>query len=265
MAFDNIFKFLMRELLKSCGAKPEKVGNMPLEIDTVARCKGGEPVPAAIPLLAKHFSSENLLEYKSEADKATKESLSKLLGYVGLYCDQHGIGIDEARVQVTAWYVSARRPGFLDGLLASEITTVASDAGVYELTSGFPCPCRIVVCDELDMNDDNIPLLALGSVGTVKKAIVQLARAGPEMRRAMGSIKGLIYSIYHDEVKDMTEMKEFTPADMRRNITHAIEEVGIEETINELGIDKVIAAVGIDKLEAAIAKAKANRRTRGKK
>ncbi|MEX2719285.1 MAG: hypothetical protein Q6353_013590 [Candidatus Sigynarchaeum springense] len=252
MAFDYIFKLVMAELLASCGARPEKVGTLQLEIDAVARCTGGQPIPATIPLLAKHFASDNLLEYKSEADKATKESLSKLLGYVGLYCDQNDIGIDEARDRVTAWYISARHPGFMDGLLASKIATVTSDAGVYEIVSGFPCPCRVVVCDELDLSEGNIPLLALGSVGTVKKAIEQLARAGPELRRAMGSIKGLIFSIYHDEVKDMTEMKEFTHEDIRRNIKHAIEEVGIEEAINDLGIKRVVDVVGVEKVIAAV-------------
>ncbi|MEX2716428.1 MAG: hypothetical protein Q6370_009010, partial [Candidatus Sigynarchaeota archaeon] len=132
-------------------------------------------------------------------------------------------------------------------------------AGVYEVVAGFPCPCRVVVCDELELSDDNIPLLVLGSIETVKKAIVQLARAGPELRRAMGRIKSWIYYMYHDEVKDMTEMKEFTPADIRRNIAHAIEEAGIEETITELGIAKVVDALGVEKVKDAIARMEAEK------
>ncbi|NMC07776.1 MAG: hypothetical protein GYA24_21360 [Candidatus Lokiarchaeota archaeon] len=252
MAFDNIFKIMMRELLKSCDAKTEKVGTLLLEIDMVARCDRDKPVLPTIPLITSHFSSDNLLEYKSEADKATKESLSKLLGYVGLYCNQHGIGIDEARERVTTWYISAKRPSFLNGLLASKIAVMASDAGVYDVITGFPCPCRVVVCDELDMTDANIPLLALGSVETVKKAIEQLARAGAEMRRNMGTIKSLIYYFYYDEVKDMTEMKQFTPADIRRNVKHAIEDIGIEEAITDLGIKRVVEAVGVDKVIDAV-------------
>ncbi|MEX2715257.1 MAG: hypothetical protein Q6353_001530 [Candidatus Sigynarchaeum springense] len=172
VAFDYIFKRVMEDMLKSCGAKAEKVGTLQLEIDAVARCEGGKPVGATIPLLAKHFSRDNLLEYKSEVDMATKESFSKLLGYVGLYGDQHGIGIHEMRGRVTAWYITARHPGFLDELLASNVATRTSDAGVYEVVAGFPCPCRVVVCDELELSDDNIPLLVLGSIETVKKAIV---------------------------------------------------------------------------------------------
>ncbi len=43
MAFDYIFKRTMEELLGSCGARAEKVGTLPLEIDTVARCRDGKP------------------------------------------------------------------------------------------------------------------------------------------------------------------------------------------------------------------------------
>lgn len=85
MAFDYIFKRVMADMLKSCGAKAEKVGTLPLEIDAVARCTGGHSHEnSTIPLLVSHFSEHNLIEYKSERDPASATSLSKLLGYVGL-------------------------------------------------------------------------------------------------------------------------------------------------------------------------------------
>jgi hypothetical protein len=34
-------------------------------------------------------------------------------------------------------------------------------AGLYDVKRGFPCPCRVVVIDELEMNDANVPLLLL--------------------------------------------------------------------------------------------------------
>ena len=252
MAFDYIFKRTMAELLGSCDAKAEKVGTLPLEIDTVARCKSGEQVQPAIPLLARYFSRDNLLEYKSEVDKTGKETMSKLLGYVGLYGDQHGIGIDDLRARVTAWYIAAKRPVFLNGLLASNFAATSGDAGVFDVVAGFPCSCRVVVCNELDVTDDNIPLLLLGPIETIKKAIIHLAHAGLELRNAMRSIISLIYLFYRDEVKDMTEMNEIFPEKMRRSMVHAIEDVGLEEMINEIGIDKVIEAVGIDKVIEAI-------------
>ncbi len=260
VAFDYIFKRIMAEVLGSCDAKAEKVGKLPLEIDTVARCKNGQRIQPSVPILASHLLEDNLFEYKSDADKTGKETMAKLLGYVGLYGDQHGIGINEMRQRVTACYISAKRPAFLDGLVASKDAASTLDAGVYEIIAGFPCPCRALVCDELEINDDNIPLLLLGSVKTIKKAIVHLARAGRELRQSMGSIISLIYYFYHDEVKDMTEMNDLIPQKMRESMKHAIEDIGLEEMIEEIGIDKVEAA-----LIKAKAKAKANQKLKKSK
>jgi hypothetical protein len=137
----------MWEYLGFCDAKAEKVGVLPLEIDTVARCNDAVPLPMHMPLMVQHFATDNLLEYKSAGDKARKESLSKLLGYVGLYGDQHGIGLEEMQSRLTAWYITAKHPAFLDGLLEAKITSVSDVTGVYNVTSGFPCPCSVVVSD----------------------------------------------------------------------------------------------------------------------
>jgi hypothetical protein len=50
----------------------------------------------------------------------------------------------------------------------------------------------------------------------------------------------------------MTEMNEILPADVRRSMKHAIEDVGLENMINEIGLDKVIDAVGLDKVIDAV-------------
>lgn len=104
------------------------------------------------------------------------------------------------------------------------------------------------VCDELDVMDENIPLLLLGSLRTIREGIKRLARAGPSQRHEMQMIITSIYLSYYDKVKDMTEMNELLPADVRQSVKHAIEDLGLEEMIAEIGIDKVIGAVGIDKV-----------------
>jgi hypothetical protein len=260
MAFDYIFKRMMREMLHTCDAKSEDVGNLPLKIDTVARCKVGPVQSPAIPLLESRFNKDNLLEYKSSRDKALVGDLSKLLGYVGLYCEQNGIDLLAIPTRVTAWYIVACRPPILDRMVAAKIAVVEGTAGLYDVKGGFPCPCRIVAIDELDVNDDNIPLLLLGSEATIKKAIRYLAKASERLRSAVQTYINLIYLFYHDEVKDMTEMNEILPADVRRNMKHAIEDLGLEEMINEIGIDKVIDAVGIEKLKEAIARREAEKK-----
>lgn len=253
MAFDYIFKRMMRDLLPSCDARVEKVGDLPLEIDMVVHCQGTMPGPFSIPLLEQHFSRENLFEYKSRRDKHRQENMSKLLGYIGLYCDQHYIGIDEMRSRLTAWYITAIRPAFLDELFSLGLIAGTGTNGFYEVEAAYPCPCCIVVCDELDMNDDNIPLLFLGSTTTIRGAIHQLAGAAPGLRQAMRNVLILINLYYRDEVKDMTELDEILPADIRQNIRHAIEDMGLAgvelaELIEGIGLDKIIEAVGWDKI-----------------
>jgi hypothetical protein len=114
----------------------------------------------------------------------------------------------------------------------------------------------VVVIDELDMSDENIPLLLLGNEGTIKKSIRYRARARPILRSNVQTYINLIYLFYHDEVKDMTEMNEILPADVRRNVRHAIEDLGLEEMINEIGIDKVTDAIDTRTLERALARRK---------
>jgi hypothetical protein len=248
MAFDYLFKAAMKEFLRSCEAREEKVGKLPLEIDIVAYCKGIASDKVGIPLLERHFSDFNLLDYKSDKDKPEREDLSKLLGYVGLFCDQHGIGIDELASRLTAWHITAFRPAYLDDLVSKGKVVPSGVAGVYDVTGTFPCPARLVICDELDIIDENIPLLASGSIETKRRVITHVFRGSPALRRDMKSIINRVYIYYHNEVKDMTEMNEILPADIRSSMKAAIMDMGLDQVIKDIGLDAVIKTVGIDEV-----------------
>jgi hypothetical protein len=56
----------MKLFLRTCDAIEEKVGKLPLEIDTVAYCKGVTRDKLGIPLLERDFSDFHLLDYKSD-------------------------------------------------------------------------------------------------------------------------------------------------------------------------------------------------------
>nr|MDO8116545.1 hypothetical protein [Candidatus Sigynarchaeota archaeon] len=248
MSFDHVFKEVMRVLFGARSASPEEVGKLPLHVDMVVTCDGGPLASSKVPLLGRHFSRENLFEYKSSRDHPVATDLAKLLGYVGLHAEQHGIDIDGMATRLTAWYVTAKRPAFLDGLVASGTAVSTSEPGVYDIVGRFPCPCRVVVCDEVAVNGDNVPLLVLGTIETIKVGIRYIAGSTMALRHAMERIITTIYLFYHDEVKGMTEMNEILPAEIRRNVKHAIEDLGLDSIIEEIGIDKVIDSVGIDKV-----------------
>ncbi len=248
MSFDHVFKEVMRVLFGACNASPREVGKLPLRVDMVVTCENGPPPASKVPLLGSRFSRENLFEYKSSRDHPKATDLSKLLGYVGLHAEQHDICIDAMASSLTAWYVTAKRPAFLDGLVAHGTAASTGEPGVYDIVGRFPCPCRVVVCDEVTVNEENVPLLVLGSIDTIKAGIRHIAGSTRELRHAMERIITTIYLYYHDEVKGMTEMNEILPADIRRNVKHAIEDLGLDSIIEEIGIDKVIDSVGIDKV-----------------
>ena len=248
MSFDHIFKEVMRVLFGACTARTEEVGKLPLHVDMVVTCEDGPPPTSKVPLLGSRFSRDNLFEYKSGRDHPKATDLSKLLGYVGLHAQQHGIGIDAMASSLTAWYMTARRPAFLDGLVAKGIAVPAGEQGLYDIVGTFPCPCRFVVCDEVAITEENVPLLVLGSITTIRKGIHYIAGSTAEVRHAMESIITTIYLYYHDEVKDMTEMDGLLPEDISQNVKHAIEDIGIGKVIGMVGIDKVISSVGIDKV-----------------
>ncbi len=110
------------------------------------------------------------------------------------------------------------------------------------------------------MVDENIPLLASGSIETKRRVITHMFRGSPALRRDMKSIINRIYIYYRNEVKDMTEMNEILPDDIRSSIKAAIMDVGLDQVIKDIGLDEVIKAVGIDEVEAALAKAKADKK-----
>ncbi|MHA1385214.1 MAG: hypothetical protein ACTSR3_15800, partial [Candidatus Helarchaeota archaeon] len=95
MAFDSFFKQLIRDFLEGYEIQADSpVGKLPLKIDLVVKYLK-KPGEALIPLLEGHFTKINLFEYKSSHDVSRKGDLSKLMGYLGLYCEQQKIGIEQ--------------------------------------------------------------------------------------------------------------------------------------------------------------------------
>ena len=130
MAFDAFFKRVMRESLgPSCETQEDKpVGVLPLKMEMIVRCTGPPAQATSIPLLAERFATENAFEYKSGHDAPKKQDIVKLLGYLCLYCDQQGIGIDEVPSRFTAWYIIVKRPHFVDDLARDGLVSSNPDS-----------------------------------------------------------------------------------------------------------------------------------------
>ena len=96
MTFDAHFKQLIQAFLKQCDIQAnDPVGKLPLTIDLIIKCLERNTSGISIPVFKNHFSCINILEFKSSHDPPGRDDLAKLVGYVGLYCHHHGIGLDE--------------------------------------------------------------------------------------------------------------------------------------------------------------------------
>ncbi|MFX0098956.1 MAG: hypothetical protein ACFFCS_05200 [Candidatus Hodarchaeota archaeon] len=240
MAYDHFFKRLMRELLQSCEVQPEdQVGDMPLKIDLVARCKGNGKKATPVTIFGDKISKTNIFEYKSSHDNPKKNDLSKLVGYVGLYCNNNTISIDEMRRDITAWYVTAKHPRFIDELVGNDTIGRTGIPGLYSLSIPSLFPYYILVIDDLEIKAEFFPLLLLAPDKKLRKAFVEMARdkehLGPELEKYLRTF----YLVKYEYVKNMTEIQDLLPEEVKKNIRMFVEDVGIDNFIETIGLEKL--------------------------
>ncbi|MHA1324777.1 MAG: hypothetical protein ACTSRL_18450, partial [Candidatus Helarchaeota archaeon] len=235
MAFDHFFKQLLQDFLSDYEIhSDEPVGKLPLKVDLVIKLLH-EPAKSIIPLLENLFKMINLFEYKSSHDKPKKHDLSKLIGYLGLYCDHHTIGIDQIQSSFSLWYVSVKRPKFVRELLKNHYIKITATKGLYQLNVPFPCPYHIMIINELDITIDNIPLLLLSSGETLKTTINFIAQKKIMLNPKLEKFLSLMYYLNYEEVHQMTEMQSILPKNIQKNIKLAIEDIGLKEVIHIIG------------------------------
>ncbi|MHA1267493.1 MAG: hypothetical protein ACTSRS_19820 [Candidatus Helarchaeota archaeon] len=264
MAFDHFFKQLLQDFLSDYEIhSDEPVGKLPLKVDLVIKLLH-EPAKSIIPLLENLFKMINLFEYKSSHDKPKKHDLSKLIGYLGLYCDHHTIGIDQIQSSFSLWYVSVKRPKFVRELLKNHYIKITATKGLYQLNVPFPCPYHIMIINELDITIDNIPLLLLSSGETLKTTINFIAQKKQSIlpKNIQKNIKLAIEDIGLKEVIHIIGLEEVIKAVGLEEVIKAvgleevIKAVGLEEVIKAVGLEEVIKAVGLEEVEKVLKKLK---------
>ncbi len=249
MTYDNFFKRLISEFLTQCEVEPDvSVGKLPLRIDLVIKCHRTPSSPMTVPLLEAHLAQINLIEYKSSHDLPKRQDLAKLLGYLGLYCDQHKHGLKTIINQFTLWYISALRPSFFDSLIKESVITSTSSPGLYQVQVPFPCPYFLLIIDELNISEENIPLLLLSSGETLRETIRLIARKGRLREKSLEKYLNFAYIINYKDVSDMTELQSVLPESIRESIKLAIHDIGIKEVIDLIGIEEVAKVVDLKEL-----------------
>ncbi|MHA1266899.1 MAG: hypothetical protein ACTSRS_16800 [Candidatus Helarchaeota archaeon] len=249
MTYDNFFKRVVRGFLTHCEVESDvSVGTLPLRIDLVITCRHPPSNAMTVPLIERNLAQINLIEYKSSHDLPKSHDLAKLFGYLGLYCDQKKLGLELIRNRFTLWYISARRPSFLDVLLRESILTSTNSPGLYQVRVPTMCPYFFLVIDELDVCEENIPLLLLSSGETLRATIRLLARRGRLDEKSLTKYLNFTIIINYKDVSDMTELQTRLPASLRENIKLAIQDIGLKEVIHLIGIEEVVRVVDLKEL-----------------
>jgi len=226
--------------LRGCEIQPDiSVGKLPLKIDLIIKCHRTSTEPVTIPLLEAQLTQMNLIEYKSSHDIPKKQDLAKLIGYLGLYCDQHHQGVREIITQFTLWYITANRPAFFDTLLKELIITETDVRGLYQLQAPFLCPYLLLVINEVDISEENLPLLLLSSGETLRNTIRLIIQKGGITEPLLEKYLSLAYLINYKDVYEMTEIQSLLPESVKKNIKHAIKDIGVKEVIHLIGLGEV--------------------------
>jgi len=253
MTFDQFFKQMIRDFLKGCEIFPDTpVGKLPLKIDLIIKCPKKATGPVAISILETHFAPINLFEYKSSHDLPKKQDLAKLMGYLGLYCDQHEVGLDEIPAKFSLWYIAAKYPVFLGELLNEQIIVETGTPGLYQLQVPFLCPYFVLVINELEIIEENLPLLLLSSGEPLKNTIRMMDQKGIIQPSKLEKYLRLAYVMNYEVLGKMTEMERLLPESVRRSIKLLIQDIGLREVIEQIGLDEVIKVIGRDEVIKAI-------------
>ncbi|MHA1733989.1 MAG: hypothetical protein ACTSU5_18770, partial [Promethearchaeota archaeon] len=253
MAYDSFFKQLVRDFLKPLEVRAEvPVGKLPLRIDLVVILeeKGGKTLP--LPLLTSHFSYTNVLEFKSSRDRPSPFDLPKVLGYLGLLCSQEGIPWQDIPERCTVWYISVKRPKFFDELESTESIARTEKPGLYENLIPFPCPFFLLVVNELELEAENFPLLLSASGPRFKEALERMIAEEFVQDPIVQSYLTLYYLMNYEGVREMTEIEDVLPADLRENIRIGVEKLGLERVLDAVGLERVLDAVGLERVLDAV-------------
>ncbi|MHA1698621.1 MAG: hypothetical protein ACTSWN_07280, partial [Promethearchaeota archaeon] len=179
--------------------------------------------------------------------------LSKLIGYVGLYCDLNKLNLLDMTDVVVAWYVVVKCPDFLSSHVDSgRFQPVAGYPGLYEGVDHFPCRFYILVINKLMVVGENLLLLLSSTGETLRKTIQFILDNKDQHADIVKKYINTLYFLRHDEVKGMTEIENLIDPHVKENIKNAINDLGIKLVIDAIGLEAIKDAVDLKDLVSIV-------------
>ncbi len=244
MAWDTFFKQILKEELSGFEVQSNvPVGKLPLSVDLVIIRPDQAPKIPVLQPFVNRLSDINVLEFKSARDSIAKSDLSKLIGYIGLYCENKSFGVLEMK-KITGWYIIPNMPRYF-----TELNLIQEEEGIYLFKFYFPI--YIIVIDQLEIKVDNMPFLLFSSKKRLALALKKIVR-----EKSLQKYLSIAYLLYPEGMKKLAIEEQISFEEIQKNIRSAVEELGTAKVIEAVGLAKVIEAVGLAKVIEAVGLAK---------
>ncbi len=248
---DQIFKGLFERIFQKYKGQVEiftelEVRREPRYIDVAFLKK--EKISQGIPLytILSAMKKWNVIEFKSIADKPTKTVFAKGLGYVADLLENKNAEFDGI-LNSSFCLITVNTPSFLKKTIDNHFEMIKPGIYVNSKTIKY----IIVSVNELEIDEENMPLLVFASGEKIEEVIKRVAKSDDK------TYLWLLHILHRDEVVKITESMGVVVdpyADSIRKamydigIDRLIEIVGLEEIINQVGIDEVIDEIGIKRV-----------------
>ena len=172
MTWDATFKQIIAKELVDLEVRSDvSVGKLPLRIDLVIKKTKEICDTNSLTTFIHLLKKINIIEFKSSHDKITKADLTKLMGYVGLYCHNNNLGIQELK-EVSGWYIITYKPKFIENLDISKV-----DEGIYIVNKSL-FNFYIMIIDQLPVKRENMAFLLFSSEKNINKILKMIVKEG---------------------------------------------------------------------------------------
>ncbi len=253
---DHLFKGIFESVFRKYKGQIEiftelEVRRQPRYIDVAFIKK--EKISSDIPLytILSIMNKWTAIEFKSEVDRPSKTIFAKGMGYVADLLKNKQVeflGILDS----TFCLITVNVPKFLKNLIDEYFDKIKP--GIY-LFDSKTLKYIVVSINELEINEENKPLLVFASGDKIEEIIKRVIKSDDK------TYLWILRILHRDEVVKITESMGVVVDPYEDSMRKAMQDIGIErfikivgldEIINQVGIDEVIDAVGIDKLIDAV-------------
>ena len=249
MAFERILLRHLAEILGDLVEINYKVGTLEMSFDILIHGDMPKIDQVEIPKVFK-TPHKHICEFKSTRDVYRSNDIVKVIGYAAFYSYNQKYTLIDFNSKVMMWLVVAKTTKELKNLIKEGWLIPENFNGIYKLK--ILNNYRIMLIEELDIEQDNLPFLISGPKKTIKKLLNYYSNKKIKFDENIIKYLTYRYLIDHGEFKDMPNLEQVFKVDVKKSIREAIKDLGIKFVIEAVGLKEVIEAVGLKEVIDAV-------------